>query len=127
MYNTLLLWIKKKDLWIKASAVSFLLVFGFIFLHSEFGLYGFDGGNHGAHDYSTIVKTSTIEVSKGLITNINKLKVVRNASIGEKPISSFYMNGTIEYNSSFTKYDLKKFRIPKKLFKIYLNTRTLLI
>ncbi|HMU43378.1 MAG TPA: hypothetical protein PKA80_08765 [Ignavibacteriaceae bacterium] len=47
-----------KSIGTKVIAVIILIMITLAFLHSETGLFAFDGDNHGTHDYCEIVKNS---------------------------------------------------------------------
>jgi hypothetical protein len=56
-YNSVLMHTNiHKAFTIKVIAAVILTAISFLFLHSELGLFDFDGGRHGSHDYSLIVK-----------------------------------------------------------------------
>ena len=58
----------------KNIAVIILSVIVFVFLHSEFGLFDFDGNNHSKHDYCEIIK-NTSNHTKTLRDELSNLRV----------------------------------------------------
>jgi hypothetical protein len=127
MYSTLIQWIIKKGFFTKLLAVCVLAVIVFTFFHCEFGLYDFDGDNHGTHDYSEIVKKATVTVHKDLTISIFKLKAARKNPVDEKIAGIHCANETIQYIASFSKLEPEPFRTPQKSAKIYLNNRIIQI
>jgi hypothetical protein len=127
MYTTLIQWIIKKGFLNKVLAACGLAVIIFTFFHCEFGLYDFDGDNHGTHDYCEIVKKATVTVHKDLTISIYKLKAARRNPIDEKLAGIHCSNEIIQYIASFAKLEPEPFRTPQMSVKIYLNNRIIQI
>lgn len=61
----------------KNIAVIILSVIVFVFIHSEFGLFDFDGNNHSKHDYCEIIKYTSSH-TKTLRDELPKLGVEKD-------------------------------------------------
>lgn len=105
---------------LKVIASVIFTVFIFTFLHSEFGLFDFDEGKHGTHDYCEIVKTATTKVSKETTSYVIKLTV-------DKSICYHCIDERNQQTKAFSILDSEQFHTPQKTTKVYLFKRTFLI
>lgn len=112
--------ISSKSNRIPVIAAVILAAFTFSFLHSEFGFLNYDGDDHSAHDYCTIVKYASNQTIKIVKKDILKPLAVQPVLINDDCLSNKPLLSVNQFKSDQS-------QTGQQTTEVYIFNRTILI